>query len=249
MRLWIKLALLLAFAAAAVESAAATGTLPHAGRSSAPQYGSVLIETLSVSAASPLPVETVSSLTQGAPYEVVVSGTFTFSVGSPPDCVTECIADAEYYSRDGWSTVIKDFFYPPTGEVIPHVNDLLVDGQQPEWGAFDALSHTYRLTLEGQGSPVSFVISDWYGPGPYPLPCENNSCMFDNSGALLVRIFEASPPVGGVAHLPDVAGTPLEARGSSGPGAGVLAGIAVAAGGVALGGVAWYARRRLSRRG
>ena len=44
----------------------------------------------------------------------------------------------------------------------------------------------------------------------------------------------------------EAAGRPLEAGGSSGPGAAVLAGIAtvVAAGAVALGGAAWWARRR-----
>ena len=54
--------------------------------------------------------------------------------------------------------------------------------------------------------------------------------------------------VGGIVEeLPDAAGTPLEADGSSGPSAGVLAAIvagAVLAGAVSLGGAAWYARRR-----
>ena len=52
-------------------------------------------------------------------------------------------------------------------------------------------------------------------------------------------------PVGGIAELPDVAGTPLEAEGSWVPSAGVVAGVvtAVAAGALALGGAAWYARR------
>lgn len=52
--------------------------------------------------------------------------------------------------------------------------------------------------------------------------------------------------VGGKAALPDVARMPLEADQPSGPSAGVLAGIAAVAtaGVVALGGAAWYARRR-----
>ena len=59
-----------------------------------------------------------------------------------------------------------------------------------------------------------------------------------------VEIFQLAP-VGGLAELPDVAGSPLEAEGSSGPSAGVLAGVATAAvGAVALGGAARYARRR-----
>ena len=57
----------------------------------------------------------------------------------------------------------------------------------------------------------------------------------------------AANAVGGVAELPEVAGTPLEATGSSGPGADVpsatIAGAAIA-GTLALSGAAWYAWRR-----
>ena len=54
------------------------------------------------------------------------------------------------------------------------------------------------------------------------------------------------PSVGGIAELPKVAGASLETGGSSGGNAGVLAGVAsaMAAVAVALGGAAWYARRR-----
>ncbi len=53
-------------------------------------------------------------------------------------------------------------------------------------------------------------------------------------------------PVGGIAELPDVARTPLDASSPSGAGAALLAGIAVAAaaGAGVLGGAAWFARRR-----
>ena len=52
--------------------------------------------------------------------------------------------------------------------------------------------------------------------------------------------------VGGVAELPEVAGAPLKETGSSGGNAGLFAGViaAVVAGAVALGGAAWYVRRR-----
>ena len=52
--------------------------------------------------------------------------------------------------------------------------------------------------------------------------------------------------VGGITELPEVAETPLVGGGSSGPGAGVVAGIAggSAAAAVMLGGAAWYARKR-----
>ena len=49
--------------------------------------------------------------------------------------------------------------------------------------------------------------------------------------------------VGGIAKLPDVAKSPLETGGSSSRNAGLIAGIIVA-GGLVLGGAAWYARRR-----
>ena len=54
------------------------------------------------------------------------------------------------------------------------------------------------------------------------------------------------PSVGGVAELPEVAGAPLQATGSSGGNAGLFAGViaAVVAGAGALGGAAWYVRRR-----
>jgi DMSO/TMAO reductase YedYZ molybdopterin-dependent catalytic subunit len=59
-----------------------------------------------------------------------------------------------------------------------------------------------------------------------------------------------TPPVGGIAELPDVAATPLEAPGASGGDAGSIAGVAavVAVGVAALaGGAWWYARRRWLR--
>lgn len=56
----------------------------------------------------------------------------------------------------------------------------------------------------------------------------------------------AQQGVGGVAELPEAAGAPLQATGSSGGNAGLIAGLiaAVVAGAVALGGAAWYVRRR-----
>ena len=57
---------------------------------------------------------------------------------------------------------------------------------------------------------------------------------------------KAAGYVGGIAELPEVAGTPLEAAGSSGSNTGLIAGIvaAIAAGSATLTGWAWYARRR-----
>lgn len=58
----------------------------------------------------------------------------------------------------------------------------------------------------------------------------------------------AAIPVGGIAELPEVAGAPLDAEGSSLTSAWVLPAIAaVAAAAIGLGGAAWYARRRCVR--
>ena len=53
-----------------------------------------------------------------------------------------------------------------------------------------------------------------------------------------------SDAVGGIAELPDVARPALAGEGSPGAGAGVVAAVAVAASAFALGGAAWFARRR-----
>ncbi|MCH8902149.1 MAG: hypothetical protein IIC88_07590 [Chloroflexi bacterium] len=59
-------------------------------------------------------------------------------------------------------------------------------------------------------------------------------------------VLQLASGVGGVAELPEGAGAPLQATGSSGGNAGLFAGIiaAVVAGAGALGGAAWYVRRR-----
>jgi plastocyanin len=59
-------------------------------------------------------------------------------------------------------------------------------------------------------------------------------------------IVVTAPSVGGVARLPDAAhGSAAAARGSSSSSVGLIAGsAAIAAGLIALGGAAWYARRR-----
>ena len=69
---------------------------------------------------------------------------------------------------------------------------------------------------------------------------------YHHNGALVsVRSFGVGG-VGGIAELPEVAGTPLETGGSSGSSAGVLAGAIAGAvtATLALGGAAWYARRQ-----
>lgn len=78
---------------------------------------------------------------------------------------------------------------------------------------------------------------------PIPFSCTLSPCSATTTFGV------TSPPVGGIAELPEVARTSLEPGEASGPGAGVLAGIAgaLAGGAVALGGAAWYVRGRLVR--
>ena len=65
-------------------------------------------------------------------------------------------------------------------------------------------------------------------------------------GEIRGQVLLGGTGVGGVAELPEVAGAPLQGTGSSGSNAGLIAGViaAVVSGAVALGGAAWYVRRR-----
>lgn len=124
-----------------------------------------------------------------------------------------------------------------------------------------------------QGNPVNFEVTGANPMGPTPIIAVDigggvieatftytgtnvgtdtitatakgtNVCALDDTDTATKEWTEV---VGGIAELPEVDGTPLETAGSSGPSTTVLAGIviAVAAGTIALGGAAWYARRRL----
>ena len=99
------------------------------------------------------------------------------------------------------------------------------------WVAPDGNSFQGPWTILSVPSFGQFSAQRKQQPTPTPTPCPPEGC-----------------PVGGIAELPDVAGRPLEAQDSSGFRASVRGGVlaAVAAGALALGGAAWYARRRRS---
>ena len=72
-----------------------------------------------------------------------------------------------------------------------------------------------------------------------------NSCGF-SAGECSVKITVGPKPVGGITELPEAAAAPLETAASPVAGENLFASVAgaIAAGTLALGGAAWYARRR-----
>ena len=118
--------------------------------------------------------------------------------------------------------------------------------------------------IRGSGT-FSFVFDE---PGMYPYICTVHGPSM--SGTIIVNgdptatpltpsptpvtpsptpTSTPDPSVGGIAELPEVAATPLEAPNSSRSSTGLLTSLAgaVAAGTLALGGAVWYARRRWAR--
>ncbi|MCH7838069.1 MAG: hypothetical protein IIC26_06125 [Chloroflexi bacterium] len=115
---------------------------------------------------------------------------------------------------------------------------LPVSGGQADEAQLNVVASTADLAA-GQSESTPAIDMQ---PGNYVLIC--NVPAHYQSGMYLG--FQVTPAVGGVAELPEVAGAPLQATASSGGNAGLLAGViaAVVAGAVALGGAAWYVRRR-----
>ena len=84
---------------------------------------------------------------------------------------------------------------------------------------------------------ADLIAGDWY---------VNVHSSNSPGGEIRGQVLLGGGGVGGVAELPEVAGAPLQATGSSDSNAGLFAGLiaAVVAGAVALGSAAWYVRRR-----
>lgn len=135
--------------------------------------------------------------------------------------------------------------HPPELKITPDNEPL---GAGPFQPIVDVFGFPIPATLEcnAKGTFGFTVIATIDFTDPFD-PNPNND--FASSPTYLVKCNNPSNQVGGIAELPEVAGTPLETAGSLGSNTGLLAGVvaAIAAGTVTLGGAAWYARRRCVR--
>jgi uncharacterized repeat protein (TIGR01451 family) len=114
------------------------------------------------------------SLTNDRVYLIEASGVWDNANGRDD-------VDAEYWSRDGWST-IGDFENNPSYD--PREIDLVVDNENINWGAYNE-QHLYKTVLMGEGSTVNFRIYD------YNLD-ESVSWYNDNVGSLTVKIYDVT---------------------------------------------------------
>ena len=132
-------------------------------------------------------------------------------------------------SKDGNS--VLDFRYT----ALPELCSI---EEQLEPGPVVIVNHTFSF------EPADFMR--FFGSFPSPGLATGTvtpKTIITSCGTLT---WTADTSVGGIAELPEVAGTPLESAGSTGPSASLLAGLAaVAVGTLALSGAVWYARRRL----
>lgn len=131
-----------------------------------------LVETLAIPANS---VEATASqvLQADTSYRLEVSGTYTYGVWN------EAIADAKYSYRSIESPVLAGAGWVEGSTLpSPYTNylQLWVDGAPAAWnGSLD--THTYTMTITGDGTPLEFAIQDGTDTG-------------DNTGGLIVKIYK-----------------------------------------------------------
>jgi hypothetical protein len=131
------------------------------------------------------------SLVQGRDYLFSASQTFSpsFYWGSGGR------ADAGYTTTDGWNTLATQYGIHGTGSDLG-AHALLADLGSGvgilDWGAYNA-DHVYQRHVVASSSNVQFVIGDrwstWFG-----TQWDNQGAMFDNSGSLLLDVYECQRP-------------------------------------------------------
>ena len=153
-----------------------------------------------------------------------------------PDLVAPGSGVRSSYPASGYATLSG------TSMASPHVAGAVA----LLWSAFPYLDRNVDYTeFILQETAVHLMTAQGCG-GDSATQMPNNVYGHGRIDVLAAYNYAAAPPVGGIAELPDVAGRRLETAASPGSGAGFAAWVAaaVAAGVVALGGAAWYARRR-----
>ena len=140
------------------------------------------------------------------------------------------------------------------------VDSLAYGGASADWGtAATALPNPSDNRVLALNNPPPLQLTPSDNNAEYSLQPVSASTFSVAAGSLKSNgstprnnsrtVLQLASAVGGIAELPDVAGTPVEALNTSNGNAGLLAGVAAAAiaGAVALGGAAWYTRKRWPR--
>ena len=157
--------------------------------------------------------------------------------------------------------LVNDLHYPEDVNTDEHVTGLIWGGalwDLTQTLGGDEAARMKVLTIALQGN---FYLNEASGFAESAAAvCQADIDLYAGADLLAIKgVFDGrgipstgdaclgSMAVGGIAELPEVAGTPLETDGSSASNAGLLTGVIAAIAAAALGGAAWYARRRWAR--
>jgi len=156
----------------------ARGRLPDGG----PVLGAmrwVFVERMTVPADSIWGTTSATVLDASGRYALRASGVWV-------NVHADFLVDAEYSVFQG---VVRDG-HPPDPQVLDaNWGDLRIDGMFVDWGPY-AADHVYWLEMPGTGAAVRLNIHDGYPNGDAPPLWYE-----DNSGSLIVEIYESSDPV------------------------------------------------------
>ncbi len=136
--------------------------------------GQYFIETVTVPAGKVTNTFSNSNLVNTTGYLLVAKGTWTNSNN---------LADAEYITKDTWSTHTDGYDFDPynLGE---GAFDLIVDNNFVDWGEYNN-SHEYEYNFVGTGNKLGLMIFDGYSGTKTIVP----GWYTDNRGSLFVDIY------------------------------------------------------------